>query len=519
MRDYLTVADLVAMPHLGLQLVAGGDGAGNTVLWTHTSELEDPGPWLEGGELLIVNGFGIPPDPGNQIDYLARLAHHRLAGLAVSVRAPELTPQMLAEADRLGFPVLRIPRQIPFVELSHLVANASERTAVGRLSRHLRIFETLRLRNSATSNTAEIYSQLEQISGYRLAVVSPAGRPLLREWPWVPEDLVLDRSPASADLKITPGGYVLPLFVANRVTAYLVGKEHPGATPGGLAALQHVSTLAALDAIDDQRRREAVHRRGSQLLAAGLERTLATGELEERFTARGMDSGSGLRLLALGDLAHGEADEIAVRDWLADRQVPHLLLNRGALLAAVGSESENLGRLAEDLGLCIGVSSPAFTVAGLSQMQQQALWCLKLARESRKVTVAFAEHQFGLAQWLNPDVETMEQLARGALAPILQHDAEHGTDLLHTLSVYFHNQGRLRPSAAQLFVHEHTLRYRIERIEQLTGRNLRSYRDAFELWLAVETNSGLAQGPPGSGTQEEPAVPATRPRAPDGSVA
>lgn len=495
MREYLTVADLVAMPHLGLQLVAGGDGAENPVLWTHTSELEDPGPWLEGGELLIVNGFGIPEDAESQVDYLARLAHHRLAGLAVSVRAPELSREMLGEADRLGFPVLRIPRQIPFIELSHLVANSSEQAAVGRLSRHLRIFETLRLRNSAASNTAEMYSQLEQISGYRLAVVSPAGRPLLADWPWVPDDLFLEQPARSTDLKITPGGYVLPLFVGKRVTAYLVGKEHPDATPGGLAALQHVSTLAALDAIDDQRRREAVHRRGSALLSLGLEENSVSEDLEKRFTARGLDPRSGLRLLSIGNVSSGEADEISVRDWLADREIPHLLLNRGTLLGAVGSQEDVLWSLAEDLGICIGVSSRSSRLGDLPRLQREALWCLKLARETHKVTVEFAERQFGLAQWLNPDIEAMEHLATGALEPLTQHDAEHGSDLLHTLSVYFHHQGRLRPAAAQLFIHEHTLRYRIERIEQLTGRNLRSYRDAFELWLAIETNSGLGQGP------------------------
>ena len=42
------------------------------------------------------------------------------------------------------------------------------------------------------------------------------------------------------------------------------------------------------------------------------------------------------------------------------------------------------------------------------------------------------------------------------------------------------------PAAAELYVHEHTLSYRLKRIEQLTGRSLKTYRDTFELWLAVE---------------------------------
>lgn len=490
MRDNLTIADLVAMPQLGLQLIAGSEAAMKPVLWTHVSELSDPGPWLEGGELLIVNGLGIPRDPEGQVAYVARLAHHRLAGLVVSVKAPALSQECLDEAERLSFPVLRLPHQVPFIELSYLVANASERSARGRLTQHLRIFETLRLRNSVESNAVEIYSRLEQVSGYRLALVSPAGRPLLSDWRWVPDDLEIGHLDGSANLKVISGGYVLPLFVGNRVTAYLVGKEDQEATPGGLAALQHVSSLAALDAIDDQRRREAVHRQGSALLSSALNEDAKSEGLEARFMEAGLDPSRGMRFLAFEEsLGEGTETETGVRDWLADRDIPHLLLKRDSPLAVVGCSDDEIRSLAADLGIVLGVSSQSHELRELPRIQRQALWSLSLAEESSEGCVVLAEQQLGLARWLNPDVETMTHLADGALRPIVQHDDEHGTELLHTLSEYFRHQGRLRPTAARLFVHEHTLSYRLKRIEQLTGRSLKSYRDAFELWLALEASS------------------------------
>lgn len=96
-----------------------------------------------------------------------------------------------------------------------------------------------------------------------------------------------------------------------------------------------------------------------------------------------------------------------------------------------------------------------------------------------------AEEELGFAQWLNPDVETIRQLTVRTLQPLLDREGEDQADLLNTLEVYFRHQGRVRPAAVELFVHEHTLSYRLKRIEKLTGRDLRSYRDAFELWLAV----------------------------------
>ena len=55
----LTVRDIVNLPGLGLELVAGAAGADNSIGWVHVSELPDPTQWLEGGELLITTGLGV----------------------------------------------------------------------------------------------------------------------------------------------------------------------------------------------------------------------------------------------------------------------------------------------------------------------------------------------------------------------------------------------------------------------------------------------------------------------------
>ncbi|MFP3607866.1 PucR family transcriptional regulator, partial [Paraburkholderia sp. SIMBA_053] len=82
-------------------------------------------------------------------------------------------------------------------------------------------------------------------------------------------------------------------------------------------------------------------------------------------------------------------------------------------------------------------------------------------------------------------------LADGVLHPLVAHDREQGSELVHSLTVYFRNGGSVRKAAAQLFVHEHTLTYRLKRIEQLTSRSLKDYREKFELWLAIEARALL----------------------------
>src|SRR6266536_223897 len=54
----LRIHDIVDTPGLGVVLAAGADGLQNRVRWVHVSELRDPTPWLEGGELLLTTGLG-----------------------------------------------------------------------------------------------------------------------------------------------------------------------------------------------------------------------------------------------------------------------------------------------------------------------------------------------------------------------------------------------------------------------------------------------------------------------------
>jgi len=60
-----TLASLLRSTPLKLTVLAGGDRLDAPVRWVHTSELDDPGPYLEGGELLLTTGLKLEVgDPG-----------------------------------------------------------------------------------------------------------------------------------------------------------------------------------------------------------------------------------------------------------------------------------------------------------------------------------------------------------------------------------------------------------------------------------------------------------------------
>ena len=74
----LTVGSL--LDELELESAAGSKSLSNPVRWVHISELEDPTPWLSGGELMLTTGISLK-GAAKQRALVRRLANHNLAGL------------------------------------------------------------------------------------------------------------------------------------------------------------------------------------------------------------------------------------------------------------------------------------------------------------------------------------------------------------------------------------------------------------------------------------------------------
>ena len=67
----------------------------------------------------------------------------------------------------------------------------------------------------------------------------------------------------------------------------------------------------------------------------------------------------------------------------------------------------------------------------------------------------------------------LSDLAERAFEPLAAYDDAHGSDLLHTLDVFLKCGGNQSKASQELFLHRSSLLYRLRRIEDLTGFNLR----------------------------------------------
>ncbi|MET7681580.1 PucR family transcriptional regulator [Streptomyces sp. NPDC005423] len=122
-----TLASLVHHSALKLTVRAGEDRLEVPVRWAHVSELADPVPYMEGGELLLITALTLDAeDPEAMLRYVKRLADAGVVGLgfAVGVNYDRIPGALVDAAERVGLPLLEVPRRTPFLAISKAVSAA-----------------------------------------------------------------------------------------------------------------------------------------------------------------------------------------------------------------------------------------------------------------------------------------------------------------------------------------------------------------------------------------------------------
>ncbi|MFF7139056.1 PucR family transcriptional regulator [Streptomyces sp. NPDC008196] len=130
----LTLREILALDPVRAaepELLAGHTALDRPVRWVHSSEVYEGANFLDGGELLLTNGFGLTdPDEETRRRYVRELAARGAAGLAVEVgrSLPVMPAEVVDEARRRGLPLLAMHRVVPFVRITE----AANRAIVAR---------------------------------------------------------------------------------------------------------------------------------------------------------------------------------------------------------------------------------------------------------------------------------------------------------------------------------------------------------------------------------------------------
>lgn len=161
-----------------------------------------------------------------------------------------------------------------------------------------------------------------------------------------------------------------------------------------------------------------------------------------------------------------------------------------AIVTAGQADWEKLRRaIMSDLGgQChIGVGGPCARPSELPRSLREAGLALRLQKTLLPGSSACEYPKLGIFRMLAaiPDLTDVDKFVREWLGSLLDYDDHKGAELVHTLTQYLEHGGNYDATAAELSVHKSTLKYRLQRIRDLTGLELNDPDVHFNLQLAT----------------------------------
>ncbi|MFD6533199.1 PucR family transcriptional regulator [Streptomyces sp. NPDC060184] len=160
-------------------------------------------------------------------------------------------------------------------------------------------------------------------------------------------------------------------------------------------------------------------------------------------------------------------------------------LRAGALLDAV-REPLSAG-LADDGRLTLGVSAAVHSAEGLRGALEEARHARRVAAARPGRVCAAGHDELASHVLLLPFVpdDVRRAFTARLLDPLRSYDQRHRAELIPTLEAFLECDGSWTRCATRLHLHVNTLRYRVGRIEQLTGRDLSRLEDKLDFFLAL----------------------------------
>jgi DNA-binding PucR family transcriptional regulator len=501
----MLLRELVAHPDLGLQLLHGDDAAlDRPVRWVYTTDLIDPARYLAGGE-LVVSGLVWRRGPDDSERFVAALARAGAAALAAGAAVFHGIPEDVVEACRRhGVPLIAVPEEVSFSAVTELVVGSLSAARGDRLALSLGRQRQLLSALASGLGLDELAGQVSASTGLLCRVLSATGRPIVAG-PRPLSDAELDRVVATfltADrLPATTGRHsVFPVGPASeqRLTSWFVAVE--GRFPEWAAeAAEAVGELVSIAALDRARRSEGL--RVAREIADDAITMIAEGagdrpETSVRLRQAGLDPQAPLAVAVAGFVdrpQHLETARAVLVDAAAHLGPPVVGTFDGLAVALLPGDTEQLntalGRLAPgllDLRLTVGVSRPS-AIGALSGALQEARHARDMAavRPGRLHVVAGAEVTSHVALLATVPDDVRRAFAARVLDPVLGYDARTGAGLMETLEAFLDCAGSWSRTAEALHLHVNTVRYRIGRVEEVTGRNLAHFPDRVDVYLAL----------------------------------
>ena len=510
----LTLARLLEQPELELTLLVAGDGVDRELLWLHNTEPPDPSPYLRSAELVLTNGMWTgATDAASFVDAVVRAEG---AGIVYGLReeAPT-TPAALVEACRAsGLALAEISPAVPFTAVTRAAASILAEGRVRDLTGTIRRTGALASAVSRGSGASGVLDVVRRDHDLPLAVVDRTGRQLaLAGAELVPPQL---RQVADAlavrppPLELNLGNVTACLFLIAAVgdvdAALVCLRPYRELSEGEIDSLRQACSYLSLEVAKLQ----AVHAIEQRFAGEVLDMVQAgphrEGDVAQRLRSFGVDPTGPIAVLGVVTEAGNVDITEKIAGFLVDRGLAALVAAGTRETVALISWPQSLGRslrqLAEDLHrvagrgadetrILVGIGGVGTGVAALRELLVQARETCRAMQHQRSgpPVQAFSDlNNYRLLLGMLGN-DTLTRFAEGVLGALRDHDRRRHGDLEPTLKAFLELDGSFAETATRLHVHVNTLRQRLTKITELTGRDPRRTVDRVDLVLALEADA------------------------------
>lgn len=501
----LTLRALLDAPASGLHLIyARPEQLDRDIPSAFLTDLPDPSPFLKRDGMVLSSGIWARVEGGVD-SFVSALARAGAGSLVLGLVDLGVLPEaIIAACKGSDLPLIVTDDDVLYSEIAQQIEDAADPDGASLLASVLQFSRTV----SSSSAVPALIGAFETAFGITAAVIQHGGLVIRQSG----DALTLD-SVAAACLDIDRFGARSASFEANDRTWTLIPLNSGAQSEGALAiaredALSGAMSIAASAAcavaralvLQEDAAKATERSAGNDLLEPGID----TSAMERAVRFRIAGGVPGDRIVVVRASVDATAPssetilELITQVFSPDR-APIARIDGAALtviirINAAGLIDQHVARsrlhdLSSVLGgrdLRIGVSDPFVDLGRLSGAAAQAL-----SRHDSLVgtgvmiaSTSSVENHHALLAGLSADA--LADYANVILAPLLEYDRRADAQLIETLRAFLSHLGRWQDAADALHVHPNTLRYRIRRIESLTGRALSDVATWVDYQLAVE---------------------------------
>lgn len=524
------------------KLIAGSSGLDNIITFVDTMEIPDIWPWLRKNELVVTTAYAIREDSRALGELLRQMKSAGAAGLALKTRfLGDIPPETIALADELAVPLIQIPPQFPFVEVTNplMQALANEQNRIYQFTEKMRRqFLNMQIQGCSVNEMLELVSGLTGCSIFvadsslHVTEQSPSKRSDLETFVEEKQGIALIRKEFAAKGKPNSVFSVVRgettydciwLEIPDQIssTNYLIALGEAGTlTPACTAAIQQASSYLALELSLRERELKSQIREGKEFFDNLVNRRVSS-ETEAVIRAKSLHWSrppfyiSLSKLLFQTDAAETDAqkERSILKDiipvfsrTLREFRSEHILISQENEIVCFFDASTPADEIKSALQIVHSAVLAQRSLNMISAISEPTGKYLDIASKYRALENSIQleridGHAGGVVLTRDTALPSLysviaqlpecQAFARRILGPLEEYDAVHQTNLVKTAFHLAKNLGVQNVTASELFLHRNSLAYRMKQIKELCNLDLTSRRDIETMLLATQINHYL----------------------------